>query len=106
MNLEELNSALFTYESHVRDFGSYLDLSYHTFSRVPEIRDTELHQALRKYAIGYCPGERLSYKPDKAFVGIMCEKDGEKFWFHIMQETLDYLKGEWTPIWMRKEGTV
>lgn len=88
MKLEELNSALFVYETHVTDFGDYLDLSYHCFSTVPEEQDTELLTALRKYAIGYCPGEKLAFKPKAGIVGIMCEKDGERFWFHIMEQTL------------------
>ena len=94
MKLEELNSAIFVYETHATDFGARLDLSYNCFSRVPEMQDTELLNAIRKYAVGYCRGERLCYKPQAGIAGIMCEKDGEKFWFHIMEETLDYLLDE------------
>ena len=91
MKLESLNSALFDYEHHVNDFGSYLGLSYGCWSKIPESKDTELHRALKRYAIGWCDGERLCFKPRYGLVGIMCEKDGEKFWFHIQQKTFDDL---------------
>lgn len=92
--MEELNSAMFVYESHVMDFGSCLGLSYNTFSPVAESLDTELHTALRKYAVGWCRGERLCFKPKYGMVGIMCEKDGERFWFHIQEQTFDMLFGK------------
>ena len=101
--LEELDPEVFTYDSHVMDYGDYLDLSYSCFSPIPEIKDKELHVALRKYAVGWCKGDRLPYKPRTDLVGIMCEKDGERFWFHLMQETLDYLLGTWDPQHLKRE---
>lgn len=89
--LQELNSECFLYENHESNFGDALDLSYSVFSKVPETKDNELHIALKKYAVGWCDAQRLQYKPMYGFIAIMCEKDGNRFWFHIMQKTFDQL---------------
>ena len=95
IELEEMNPELFTYENYEREFGDALDLSYSVFSRTPEGCDMELILALRKYAIGWCKADRLTVRPrEKLFVAIMCEKDGERFWFHIMESTKDIIIGE------------
>lgn len=44
---------------------------------------------LKKYAIGWCGAERLSFKPKQNEVAIMCFKDGRYFWFHIRREEFD-----------------
>lgn len=92
--LEELNSECFLYENHESDFGGALDLSYNVFSIIPESKDFELHNALRKYAVGWCDAQRLKYKPMFGYVAIMCEKDGYRFWFHIMQQTFNEIFGK------------
>jgi hypothetical protein len=94
MKIEALNSALFSYDNYESDFGAALDLSYNVMSTLPESCDTELHTALKKYAVGYCKGDSLPFRPRAGMVGIMCEKDGEKFWFHIEESTLNKLLKE------------
>lgn len=90
--IAEINSALFTFDNYEAAYGDALGLSYNAFTVTPELEDSELHQALGKYAVGYCKGERLSVRPRRGAVGIMCEKDGERFWFHIQESTLDCLQ--------------
>ena len=53
ITLEELNSECFQWENYESGFGDALDLPYVVFSRVPESKDNELHDALRKYAVGW-----------------------------------------------------
>ena len=92
-SIPSMDSALFGFHNHENNFGDALGLSYSVWTRVAESKDNELHAALKKYAIGWCAGERLCYKPLYALVGIMCEKDGERFWFHLQRMTLDTLFG-------------
>lgn len=95
IEIEDMNPELFTYEKYVSAFGDALNLSYSVFSRTPEGCDMELILALRKYAVGWCKADRLTVRPrEKLFVAIMCEKDGERFWFHIMESTKDIIIGE------------
>ena len=91
VTLEELNSECFQWENYESCFGDALDLSYVLFSRIPESKDNELHAALRKYAVGWCDAQRLQFRPRYGYVAIMCEKDGYRFWFHVMQKTFDVL---------------
>lgn len=87
ITLEEMNSECFRYDNHESDFGTALGLSYAIFSTVPEWKEPELHHALRKYAIGWCESQHVMYKPRYGWIAIMCEKDGDRFWFHIMDRT-------------------
>lgn len=38
---------------------------------------------LRKYAIGYLEGERLTCRPKRNETAVMFLKDNEMFWFHL-----------------------
>lgn len=46
-------------------------------------------KVIRRYAIGWCPGEELLCRPKAGCVGIMFLKDGTQFWTHITKEEFD-----------------
>lgn len=83
ITLQELNSECFIYENYESCFTDTLDIPYISTS------DDALLSALKKYAVGWCDAQRLQFRPKYGFVAIMCEKDGYRFWFHIMQNTFD-----------------
>ena len=83
MSLPELNSAMFTRETHVNEYGSLLGMVD---------GEKSLDNALRERAVGWCSGERLCFRPiDDTVVGLMCEdKDNfNKFWFHLAKRKFD-----------------
>lgn len=47
-----------------------------------------LIKALDKYAIGYCNSTRMNIRPREGWYAVMCERYGERFWFHISEKTL------------------
>ena len=49
---------------------------------------------LRKYAIGYCPGEELQCRPKPNCIAIMCIKDDREFWFHINKDEFEEVFGD------------
>lgn len=38
---------------------------------------------IQKYAVGYCPGEKLRCRPKLNETSVMFFKDGIHFWFHF-----------------------
>jgi len=42
-------------------------------------------EILRKYAVGWAPGDLLPCRPKQGHVGIMYFKDGRHFWVHLRQ---------------------
>lgn len=50
---------------------------------------------LRRYAIGYCPGESLVCRPKHNCVGVMFLKEDTEFWTHLTaKEFLEVFKNE------------
>ena len=88
VEIPELNPELFIRELHVNDYGKPLGIWGGT-SDIP-ICQASLFSAMRKYAIGVCDGTRLPFRPlDGGMLGLMCERDGEKFWFHLSRKSFD-----------------
>jgi hypothetical protein len=40
-------------------------------------------EILRRYAVGYCEGERLICRPKNGGVAVLFVKDEREFWFHL-----------------------
>lgn len=88
VEIPELNPEIFIRETHVNDYGKPLGL-WGGGSDLP-ICTESMNSAMRTYAIGFCKGTRLPFRPmDAGIVGLMCERDGEKFWFHLSPKTFD-----------------
>lgn len=72
--MEELNPELFTYELYESNYWSRLGVG---------VWYNDLDVEVKNHMVGWCPSERLSVRPRKDDVAVMCEDDdGEKFWFH------------------------
>ena len=81
--MNELNPELFTYELYESNFWSRLNM------RVCDYLDDEI----KKHMIGWCPAERLSFRPRKGDIAVMCEdENSEKFWFHYSKTLLDHVQ--------------
>ena len=80
MFLPKLDSTLFSWELWEVNCWDALDLSFN------ESMDLDkLLNAIHKYGIGYCDSEDLAVRPRPGYYAVMCEKDGEKFWFHVFK---------------------
>lgn len=80
-HLSELDPELFTYELYESNYWSRLGLG---------VWDNALELEIRKHAIGWCPSERLTVRPRKDSIAVMCEdEDGEKFWFHYSKSIIE-----------------
>lgn len=85
--MEELNPELFTWDNYENDYGARLNLN---FRESTELRTME--REIKKRAVGYCQGSRLSILPKPDMYGLMLEDDdGEKFWFHYPRTCLDHI---------------
>ena len=76
--IEELNSECFLYENHESNWWNLFDID---FEQSLELK--HIHEAIEKYAIGFCDGSKVLLRPNSKNYAIMFEKDGEKFWFHV-----------------------
>lgn len=73
------------------DGESYLGYKELPHNRNKKAQGDMLIRSLNKYAVGYCKASRMNIRPREGWYAIMCERDGEKFWFHIADKTLDAL---------------
>ena len=79
--MTELNPEIFTYELYESNYWSRLNMG---------VFDNSLENEIKKHIVGWCPSERLSVRPRKNCIAIMCEdEDGEKFWFHYSKDIID-----------------
>ena len=84
-HIEEINPELFTWDNYENDYGGRLDLDYRQSTDLKV-----MEREIKRRAIGYCQGSRLSVRPKSDMYGIMLEDDdGEKFWFHYPRTCLD-----------------
>lgn len=73
-----LSSELFTYDIWQRG-------SIHSFG-IDHFRTENVHEHAPKFrnnVVGYCPGESLNCRPKINETALMCEYEGERFWFHV-----------------------
>ncbi len=83
--LPKLNPELFTYENWESGFWDMLGLGY-----AESMEEDNLIRAIKEYGIGYCNSDRLKCRPkDNKYVAVMCEREGEKFWFHVFREDIE-----------------
>ena len=88
--LPKFSAERFTFELWASDFWNMLGLSYADAMEI----DT-LVQAVKTYAIGYCDSPRLKMRPkDEEYVAVMCEREGEKFWFHVFKDDIADILGD------------
>lgn len=73
------------------DGESYIKFKELPYNKEKNAQDDMLIRALDKYAVGYCDATRMNIRPREGWVAIMCEIDGERFWFHIQDKTLNTL---------------
>lgn len=84
MFLQKLDSTLFSWELWEANCWDALDLS---FSKSMEL--DKLLGAIKKYGIGYCDAEDLSVRPRLGYYAVMCQRDGETFWFHVLKKDFE-----------------
>ena len=83
--LPKLNPELFAYENWESGFWDMLGLGY-----AESMEKENLIRAIKEYGIGYCDSSRLRCRPrDNMQVAVMCEREGEKFWFHVFREDIE-----------------
>ncbi len=88
--LPEISAERFTYETWGADFWNMLGLGYAEY-----MEEDNLIRAIKEYGIGYCASSRLNIRPkDDEYVAVMCERDGEKFWFHVFKDDISEILGE------------
>lgn len=87
IELKNLNSECFLYELYESGWWTPLDLSFTEALETKNIGD-----CIRKFAIGYCDGSQLSFRPNPSSFAIMFEKDGIKFWFHVPKWQVEEMK--------------
>ena len=49
---------------------------------------------IAKHLVGWCDASRLLVRPRTGEFAVMCEIDGEKFWFHVLPLSLDCILEE------------
>ncbi len=77
----------FTYETWEVGYWDMLGLGY-----AESMEAENLFRAIKEYGIGYCNSSRLSVRPrEDVYVAVMCERDGIKFWFHILRDDVSEL---------------
>lgn len=80
------------------DAESYIGHKELPHNKGKQVQADMLIRALDKYAIGYCNSIRMNVRPRDGWFAVMCERNGEKFWFHIHEKTLiallEYQKGK------------
>ena len=82
--LPQISAERFTYETWDADFWNSLGLRY-----AESMEEDNLIRAIKEYGIGYCSPNRLKMRPkDDKYVAVMCERDGEKFWFHVFKDDI------------------
>lgn len=86
MNIEdfEKDPEAFIYELYDAGWRYRFDLPYGTFS-VPA-------SLIAKHLVGWCDASRLAVRPRSGEYAIMCEIDGERFWFHHMPQIFESIK--------------
>ncbi|MDT3387707.1 MAG: hypothetical protein LIR46_08115 [Bacteroidota bacterium] len=85
LTLPKLNAELFTYENWEAGYWDMLGLGY-----IESINEENIIRAIKEYGIGYCDSSRLKCRPrDNKYVAVMCERDGEKFWFHVFKDDIE-----------------
>ncbi len=63
--------------------------------RFLDITSSNGKKILRKYAVGYCKGEALSFRAKNNEIALMCFYKDEHFWFHIRtQEFMEVFENE------------
>jgi hypothetical protein len=80
MFLPEIDANLFEWELWEANCWDALDLS---FAESMEL--DKLFAKIKQYGIGYCDSSKLIYRPRPGYYAIMCERDGQRFWFHVCQ---------------------
>ena len=78
--LEQLDSSLFDF--HTWESGSFLTLGFST--RFDDIIKNK--QLIQKYAVGWAKGETLPCRPKTDCMGVMFEKDENRFWTHLTND--------------------
>lgn len=93
MKLEKLDPSSFTYRRWTG--GSIHDIIEGP-CRYWHIVSPNSKQLLHKYAVGWCEGEKLYFKPKAGEVGILCFKNGNFLWFHLRRNEFEEVFGEKT----------
>lgn len=76
--LDKLDPKEFKYRNHELNWWSVFGLS---FSESIEL--DKLIEKVNKYAVGYCDGSAVEFRPRENSYAVMFELYGERFWFHI-----------------------
>jgi len=84
--LERMNSSYFDWLTWRN--GSPLDMFGIRCSTGELILNTD---TLRKYAVGWCPGESLVCRPKLDHVAVVFIKDDVPFWFHLRRDEFDLI---------------
>ena len=88
--ITEINQDMFTYELYEMNFGDRLGLYHHMYPEVFEFEN--FIKALASMVVGWCDPSRLAVRPKTEGVALMCEdEDGERFWFHALDKTVEAL---------------
>lgn len=88
MKLEKMSPERFSFEKYEPSF-SRLGMSYNLFPANPKDGETELVEALKRQAIGYCDSGSLRVRPKPGMTAVMCEDDEGEFWFHVSNRTIE-----------------
>jgi len=84
MFLPKIDSNLFEWALWECDCWDALDL---TWAESMEL--DKLITQVKKYGIGYCDASELFCRPRPGYYAIMCERDGERFWFHMHKDDFE-----------------
>ena len=77
----EISAELFAYELYDSGWRFRFD--------VPWDYKGAFAPLIAKHLVGWCDACRLLVRPRSNEFAVMCEVDGEKFWFHVLPVTLD-----------------
>ena len=77
-NLQHMHGTSFNWLSWRRGNLHLLNIEYNTFHILHH------KNAIKKYAIGYCEGDKVLCRPKLNRMAVMFLKDNETFWTHLL----------------------
>lgn len=84
--LRSLNSECFSISNHEMNWWNiFTDNNAYELS----LENSWIMRQVKQYAIGYCNGDKVLFRPSNYTYAVMFEKDGIDFWFHINKSTFD-----------------
>ena len=85
--LEKLNSECFGMSNHEMNWWSIFSDEPDAYEK--SLEDSFVLKMVKRYAVGYCDGDRVAYRPGVKTYAVMFEKDGIEFWFHVGHTTFE-----------------